>query len=201
MLPRTLSAALLLLAFTAAASAQTTRPALPPGGEAAAEALEKSPRHGEWVEIKDDDDEDDDDPAIKAWVVYPERAENAPVIIVIHEIYGMTDWVRGVADALAAEGFIAVAPDLLSGMGPDGGGTDSFEQGPHTRAAAVLPTRVQVAVVLSPSMRRATWWSTSMTPWTIRTWIPTPGTSATPLSRPERFASISLPFPSPPASR
>ena len=51
-------------------------------------------------------------------VVYPERKEKTPVVIVIHEIFGMTDWVLGVADAFAAEGFIAIAPDLLSGMGP-----------------------------------------------------------------------------------
>ena len=49
------------------------------------------------------------------------------MVVVIHEIFGLTDWVRGVADQLAAEGFIAVAPDLLSGMGPDGGGTPSFK--------------------------------------------------------------------------
>jgi carboxymethylenebutenolidase len=59
-------------------------------------------------------------------VVHPERSDKAPVVIVIHEIFGLTDWVRGVADALAAEGFIAMAPDLLSGMGPGGGGTASF---------------------------------------------------------------------------
>jgi carboxymethylenebutenolidase len=58
-------------------------------------------------------------------VVYPERKEKAPVVIVIHEIFGLSDWVRGVADQLAAEGFIAVAPDLISGMGPNGGGTDA----------------------------------------------------------------------------
>ncbi|MEJ2372068.1 MAG: dienelactone hydrolase family protein, partial [Gemmatimonadales bacterium] len=61
-----------------------------------------------------------------AWVVYPERSDAAPVMVVIHEIFGLSDWVRGVADQLAAEGFIAIAPDLLSGKGYDGGGTDSF---------------------------------------------------------------------------
>jgi carboxymethylenebutenolidase len=57
--------------------------------------------------------------------VYPERKDKAPVVIVIHEIFGLSDWIRGVADQLAAEGFIAVAPDLISGRGPNGGGTDS----------------------------------------------------------------------------
>jgi carboxymethylenebutenolidase len=64
---------------------------------------------------------------LNCWVVYPERADKAPVVVVIHEIFGMSDWVRGVTDQLAAEGFIAVAPDLLSGMGPNGGGTESLD--------------------------------------------------------------------------
>ncbi|HBO68850.1 MAG TPA: hypothetical protein DD658_01330 [Deltaproteobacteria bacterium] len=55
-----------------------------------------------------------------------EIAEAVEVVIVIHEIYGLTDWIRAVADRLAADGFIAIAPDLLSGMGPGGGGTDKF---------------------------------------------------------------------------
>jgi carboxymethylenebutenolidase len=60
--------------------------------------------------------------------VYPERKDKAPVVIVIHEIFGMTDWVRSITDALAAEGFIAIAPDLLSGKGPNGGGTEAFKE-------------------------------------------------------------------------
>ncbi len=60
------------------------------------------------------------------WVVYPETKAKAGAVIVIHEIFGLTDWVRGVADQLAKEGFIALAPDLLSGMGPNGGGTESL---------------------------------------------------------------------------
>ncbi len=96
---------------------------LPPDGEHATEALVESPRHGEWAEVALPGSET----KIRTWVAYPERADDAPVVIVIHEIFGMTDWVRSVADALAAEGFVAVAPDLLSGMGPGGGGTESFE--------------------------------------------------------------------------
>ena len=94
---------------------------LPPDADAAKAQLEKSPRHQEWVDIKMANG-----PAIKSFVVYPERKDKAPVVIVIHEIFGMADWVRGVADQLAKEGFIAVAPDLLSGKGPNGGGTDSL---------------------------------------------------------------------------
>ena len=96
--------------------------ALPPDEEGAPARLETSPRHGEWVDVTLPGAEH----PIATWVVYPERPDSAPVVIVIQEIYGMTDWIRGVADQLAADGFIAVAPDLLSGKGPDGGGTDSL---------------------------------------------------------------------------
>jgi carboxymethylenebutenolidase len=95
--------------------------ALPPDADQAKQALAKSPRHGEWVDIKLPDGG-----KLVTWVVYPEVKSKAGVVIVIHEIFGLTDWVRGVADQLAKEGFIAVAPDLLSGKGPNGGGTDSL---------------------------------------------------------------------------
>lgn len=94
---------------------------LPPGEAQAKAALEKSPRHGEWVDIK----LPSGGAPIRTWVVYPERKDKAGVVIVIHEIFGLSDWIRGVADQLAKEGFIAVAPDLISGLGPNGGGTDS----------------------------------------------------------------------------
>jgi carboxymethylenebutenolidase len=72
--------------------------------------LEKSPRHGEWVEIKSGDR------TIKAFVVYPAAKNKTPVVLVIHEIFGLTDWVRGICDQLAENGVIAIAPDLLSGQ-------------------------------------------------------------------------------------
>ncbi len=72
--------------------------------------LEKSSRHGEWVEFKSGERN------VKAFVVYPEKKEKAPVVVVIHEIFGLTDWVRGVCDQLAENGVIAIAPDLLSGQ-------------------------------------------------------------------------------------
>jgi carboxymethylenebutenolidase len=93
---------------------------LPAAEEAAKAALEKSPRHGEYVDVKAPDGT-----PIRTWVSYPERKDKAGVVIVIHEIFGLSDWIRGVADQLAREGFIAVAPDLISGHGPGGGGTDS----------------------------------------------------------------------------
>ena len=63
---------------------------------------------------------------MRCFIVYPEVKDPAPAVLVIHEIFGLTDWARGVADQLAAAGYIAIAPDLLSGMGPDGGGTSAF---------------------------------------------------------------------------
>ena len=86
----------------------------------AKQKLDKSPRHGEWVQIKHDNR------TVQAYVVYPETKQKVPVIIVIHEIFGLTDWARSVADDLASHGYIAIAPDLLSGMGPKGGGSSEF---------------------------------------------------------------------------
>ena len=94
---------------------------LPPSEDTAHAALEKSPRHGEYVDIKLPGSQT----SIRTWVVYPERKEKAPVVIVIHEIFGLSEWIRAVADQLAKDGFIGVAPDLISGKGPGGGNTDS----------------------------------------------------------------------------
>jgi len=77
--------------------------------------LAKSPRHQEWVQVKNGGR------SVKSFVVYPEVNHKATAVIVIHEIFGMTDWVQTVADKLAEAGYIAIAPDLLSGMGPGGG--------------------------------------------------------------------------------
>ena len=93
---------------------------LPAAEETAKAALDKSPRHGEYVDVKAPDGT-----PVRTWISYPERKDKAGVVIVIHEIFGLSDWIRGVADQLAREGFIAVAPDLISGHGPGGGGTDS----------------------------------------------------------------------------
>jgi carboxymethylenebutenolidase len=96
---------------------------LPPVEERAMERLNNSPRHGEWVSVNAGNGD-----MVDAWLVYPERADNAPVVVVIHEIYGLTDWIRTVADQLAEEGFIAIAPDMLSGKGPGGKGTSSVSR-------------------------------------------------------------------------
>ena len=93
---------------------------LPASEQGAKERLEKSPRHGEYVDVKLASGV-----PIRTWVVYPERKTKAGVVLVIHEVYGLSDWIRAVADQVAREGFIAVAPDLISGRGPGGGGTES----------------------------------------------------------------------------
>lgn len=95
----------------------------------AKQKLEKSPRHGEWVLVQHGSR------MVHTFVVYPEVKEKAPCVIVIHEIFGMTDWVQSVADQLAAAGFIALAPDLLSGMAPGGGRSTDFADTSAARQA------------------------------------------------------------------
>ena len=82
--------------------------------------LAKSSRHQEWVKVKNGTRE------VNSFVVYPEAKTKATAVIVIHEINGMTDWVQSLTDQLAEAGYVAIAPDLLSGMGPNGGGTSSM---------------------------------------------------------------------------
>ncbi len=123
------SCALALLLVTSTAFAQQPAPvdvpwndALPPGTTAHVErALAESSRHGEFVDI-----EVPGGGKLNTWVVYPERKDKAGVVLVIHDIRGMSDWIRAVGDQLAQDGFIAIVPDFLSGKGPDGGGTKSL---------------------------------------------------------------------------
>jgi carboxymethylenebutenolidase len=96
--------------------------AIPPGtADHAMRTLKESSRHGEWADIKMADGG-----VLKSWVVYPERAQKAGVVLVIHDIRGMSDMARALGDQLAQDGFIAVVPDFLSGKGPNGGGTESL---------------------------------------------------------------------------
>lgn len=103
-----------------AAAAASRDESIPPSDDQAKVALERSPRHGEYVDVALASGT-----KVRTWVVYPERKDKAPVVLVIHEIFGLSDWIRGVADQLAREGFLAVAPDLVTGFGPGGGGTES----------------------------------------------------------------------------
>jgi len=98
----------------------------------AKEKLAKSSRHQEWVTVTHDGR------SVQTFVVYPESKDKRPVVLIIHEIFGMTDWVQDLADQVAAAGYIAVAPDLLSGMGPDGGRSSSFAEGKSMEAVSKL---------------------------------------------------------------
>ena len=98
---------------------------LPPGELDAQSRLDKSPRHGEFVSIPAGGSD-----SVRAYVVFPERKTKAPVVVVVHEIYGLSTWIRGVADQLAADGFIAVAPDFLSGTGVAGSDSVLRANGP-----------------------------------------------------------------------
>ena len=86
-------------------------PGLPASAANAEARLKSSPRHAEWVKIAWEPGSKD---SLMAWVVYPSARTKAPVVVVVHEIFGLSTWVRGVADQVAAEGFIAIAPDFLS---------------------------------------------------------------------------------------
>src|SRR5208337_1504431 len=94
---------------------------------AARAILNATHRHREWVNLPIGG------AVVRAFLVYPERSDKAPVVIVSGTDQGASDWVRAVADQLAAEGFLAVAPDVLSGIGPHGGDTESF---PNSEAVA-----------------------------------------------------------------
>jgi carboxymethylenebutenolidase len=98
----------------------------------ARERISKSPRHSEWVTVKHDNR------SVETLVVYPESKEKRPVVVVIHEIFGLSDWAQELADEVAAAGYIAVAPDLLSGMAPNGGRTKDFPEGAVTEAVGKL---------------------------------------------------------------
>lgn len=91
-----------------------------PAQDWAKQSLEKSPRHQEWVQIKHDNR------VVHAFVIYPESKEKATAVVVIHEIFGLSDWARSAGDQLAAKGYIAIVPDLLSGFGPNGGKSSDF---------------------------------------------------------------------------
>ena len=101
---------------SAAVVSVSNDPRLPPDASGALARLSASPRHGEWVILHTGGGD-----SLRAWVVYPERSTKAPVVVVVHEIFGLSSWIRGVADQLAADGFIAIAPDLLTMKNlPDG---------------------------------------------------------------------------------
>jgi carboxymethylenebutenolidase len=105
--------------------------------------LDASPRHMEWVDVKHGNR------TVKTFVAYPERKDKAPVVIVIHEIFGATDWALGVADQLAEHGYIALVPDMLSGMAPNGGRTSDFAETQKAREAVSGLPKEQVTADLN----------------------------------------------------
>ena len=104
----------------------------------AKQRLAKSPRHQEWVKVKYKPVGGTTEREVSAFVVYPEVKTKATAIVVIHEIFGMSDWIQSLTDQLAEAGYIAIAPDLLSGMGPNRGGTSDV--------ATVGSTAIGVAI-------------------------------------------------------
>jgi carboxymethylenebutenolidase len=108
--------------------------------------LENSPRHLEWVTLTNDGR------ALKCFVAYPEVKDKATAVVIIHEIFGLTDWVRGVADQLAEAGYIAIAPDFLSGSAPGGGGTAELGGGDAARAAIAKLKPEQITADLNAAV-------------------------------------------------
>jgi len=109
----------------------------------AVQRLEKSPRHQEWVAVKHGER------TVHAFLVFPEVKNKALAVVVIHENRGLTDWVRSVADQLAEAGYIAIAPDLLSGTAPNGGKTSDFPSGDAAREAISSLPQDQVTADLN----------------------------------------------------
>jgi carboxymethylenebutenolidase len=120
-------------ASAATGSAAKSDASLPAGSNDVADRLARSPRHGEYVMIKTGPSD-----SVRAWVVYPERSSQAPVVLVVHEIFGLSTWIRGVADQLAADGYIAIAPDLLTGKATPAPGSDTLTQAVATSTIRTL---------------------------------------------------------------
>lgn len=119
-------------------AAATTNQNLPADADHALARLNSSTRHGEWAMIRTGPTD-----SVRAWVVYPERKTKAPVVVVIHEIFGLSTWVRAVADQLAAEGFIAIAPDLLTMKGLPEGPDSVVAQAAIAAIRTLDPAQVQ----------------------------------------------------------
>src|SRR6202035_2401852 len=98
----------------------------------ARERITKSPRHSEWVTVKHDGRN------VETLIVYPESKDKRPVVVLIHEIFGLSDWAQELADEVADAGYVAVAPDLLSAMAPNGGRTSDFPGDKVTEAVSHL---------------------------------------------------------------
>ncbi len=107
-------------------------PSAAPAQDWAQARLKKSSRHREWVTVKHDSR------SVETFIVYPESKDKKPVVLIIHEIFGLSDWVQDLADQVAEAGYVAVAPDLLSGMAPNGGRSTDFPGDKVTEAVSHL---------------------------------------------------------------
>lgn len=117
---------------------------LPPSAQTAAARLAASPRHGEWVKFAVEPGSKD---TVMAWIVYPLNNPKAPVVVVVHEIFGLSTWIRGVADQVAAEGFIAIAPDFLSRVRPGGPSTEEFPAQQATQLIGQINSTERNAII------------------------------------------------------
>ena len=124
-------------ATSSSSSSMSSDLSLPAGSNDVADRLARSPRHGEYVMIRTGPSD-----SVRAWVVYPERATKAPVVVVVHEIFGLSTWIRGVADQLAADGYLAIAPDLLTGKAMPAPGSDTLTQAVATSTIRTLDMTV-----------------------------------------------------------
>lgn len=120
------------------AAAASANRSIPPSSAGAKARLNVSPRHSEYVKIAAKG------APLNMWVVYPERRDKAPVVVLIHGASAFDDWIRAVGDQLASEGFIAVVPDFLTGKGPNGGGTDAFASADDVGKAIQTLTREEM---------------------------------------------------------
>jgi carboxymethylenebutenolidase len=123
---------------------------LPPDAAHSLARLDASPRHGQWVMLKTSTGD-----SLHAWIVYPERATKAPVVVVIHEIFGMSTWIRAVTDQLAKEGYIAIAPDLIpGGKIPVGADTLTNQEG-VAAVSKLSPANVQAGITAAANYAMA----------------------------------------------
>jgi carboxymethylenebutenolidase len=135
-----------------AASNQQGDLSLPPSARTVAARLAASPRHGEWITVAYEPGSKD---SLIAWVVYPKTSNaKTPVVVVVHEIFGLSTWVRGVADQVAAEGFIAIAPDLLSKLRgkPSADSLSTDSAGKLARIASIADRNQGIAAVAKWAM-------------------------------------------------
>lgn len=146
----TIGVSLLLVACGQASDSMDHSEHTTPGGDEMAmmDRLNDSPRHAEWVEV------DNNGKKVYTWVVYPERKDKAPVVILIHENRGLNDWARSMADQVAEAGYIAVAPDLLSEFSEDMTRTSDF---PDEDAARTAISQLKQENVMSDLEAVAMW--------------------------------------------